>query len=149
MKSIKLFDSLKVRYKEWRDQRFLKREGFTTWEAYHRWYDPDVQQRANTLKEFYKGFNYIVVFENYDHHAYKVIVDYGPGGIFYGTHDIIAWCKEHCTDKFRQDCRRMYQSNQQWNNNEWILNEIGGDDYFTFAFKSEQDAMWFKLKWGV
>ena len=54
------------------------------------------------------------------------------------------WCQENCQDKWRDDFHRVIKD--YWD--EWICNEIGGGDVLFFAFKSEQDCLWFTLRWA-
>lgn len=144
-----MFTKLKQRYREWKLARFLKREGFSSIELYNRWYDPLVNQRAHTVNEFYKGYNYVVAIENRSNYAYKLLYDYGPGGYKYGAHEMLEWCEENCKGKFRMDMKRVGRFATWPGNAEWCITDIGADgDYWFYAFTDDEDAMWFRLKWS-
>jgi hypothetical protein len=128
-----------------KDQRFLKKHCCTSWKQYNRKYDTDINQYCDTVKEFYHGYNYVYCFDhvNLNHYAYKVVYDYGPGGIRYTYMDMIDWCKKNCKHKFRPDIHRVIGTNM----NDYTFNDIGGLDYLFFAFKDEKDYMMFRLRW--
>jgi hypothetical protein len=135
--------------KHWISQKLLARKlrksGFRTWEAYNRWYDPDVDQRAHRVEDFYCGYPYVYCFEDRGHHAYQLIYDHGPGGYKDAIDTISEWCKHTCKDKTRIDFHRV--SKESWDTR-WVVNELGGGDYIFVAFKSERDYLWFLMKWS-
>jgi hypothetical protein len=136
---------IQERYREWRDQRFLKRHHCETWEQYHRWYDPDIARRASDITNWYHGYPYVHRIESYHHYAYRLIRDYGPGGVMYGYYDIDEWCRDNCQGKFRSELHRV-----SWNHwsQRWEMDELGGGDYVFFAFKDQQDYLLFALRWS-
>jgi hypothetical protein len=83
------------------------------------------------------------VFDSYDHFCYKLRGDYGPGGLIYGFHHMEVWCDDNTKHKFRTDGLRLFK-----NQNEWHINEIGGEGRVVFAFKDERDYVWFMLRWS-
>lgn len=134
---------LRAKYRAWRDRRFLQRHGCDSWEQYNRVFDPDYDIRASRVADYYHGYLCWHVFDNHNHCCYDLVYDYGPGGYRYGYHEIIDWLKDNCQAKYRVDLMRTY-----YTGTEWIMNEIGGGDYVFVAFKSEQDATLFKLRWS-
>jgi hypothetical protein len=113
---------------------------------YNRLYDPDYNARESKLRDFYHGYPYWHVFDNYDHFCYKIIEDYGPGGLIWGFHRMQAWCKDNTKHKFRMDELRVSQFDNEWQVNE--ICEIFGEDRMVFAFEDERDYAWFMLRWS-
>jgi hypothetical protein len=76
-------------YREWSDQRFLKRHGCETREEYDRKYDPDVVHRATRIKNFYHGYPYVYCFEDHNHNIYVWEVNELGGGdhVFFACQD--------------------------------------------------------------
>lgn len=143
---MQLLTSLRNKYKKWKDARFLKKHGCSTWNEYNHRYDPDVFNRASRIKDFYHGYRYVYCFENRAHFAYELLYDYGPGGYRYGYHDIVDWCKKNIKTKHRTDVHRaMKEPSTAY---QWEINELGGGDYLFFAFKDEKDFNWFLLRWS-
>lgn len=146
-----MIDSIKETYKYYRDRAFLKKHGCETWDEYNRRYDPDYNIRATRIKDIYHGYPWVYCFENREHFAYTLLYDYGPGGCHYGYNDIISWCNDNLSDKFRFDGHRVHKQTPIGNNgvedSEWFINEISGGDYIFAAFKSESDYLWFLLRW--
>ena len=140
-----LVSKLQHWYKSRKEARFLKKHHCTTWEQYHHRFDADVTYRAIELNNFYHGYNFVVAVEDSEHFAYTLLYDYGPGGHNYGYSEMSQWCKDNCKDKFRVDVHRVIK---QYNGT-WCINELGGGDYIFFAFKNDEDVVWFRLKWGT
>ena len=140
-----MLTTIKQRYKQWKDQRFLKKHGCASWDDYHHRYDPDCNISATRVKDYYHGYPYWHVFERSEHYCYKLLYDHGPGGFRYGYHDIIDWCQEHTKGKPRTDFLRVL--NAPATANQWEINEIGGGDHIFIAFKEKKDYHWFLLKW--
>lgn len=139
---------IRARFKLWRDRRFLKKMGCNSWRHYQKRYDPDVNPRGYYIrKEHYFGYPHVHCVESRDHHAYTHTWHTlnTERCIRFGVDDIIAWCDENCTQKFNFDCHRVVTS--FWKN-EWKKNDIGGSDYYFFAFKSEHDYLLFLLRWS-
>jgi hypothetical protein len=133
-----LTDNLKGRWDFYRHAAYLKKQGWTE-EQYQDINDPDRNQRANRIKDYYHGYTYIVVFESSQGDPW----DRYPTWIdAYSA--IEKWCKENCEDKWRTDIHRVIKD--YWGNSE--LNDIGGNDALFFAFKNQEDCFMFKLKWG-
>jgi hypothetical protein len=132
---------VQTKYQQWRERRFLKAHGCDNWTQYNRLYDHRYNRRGNTLAEYYFGYQKYIVLDNPNHYAYTCLWDHGPGGYRDGIHDIMDWCAEHCEHAWRVDMLRMYYDSG------WCMNEIGGGDYICFAFETQQDLAWFKLRW--
>ena len=140
---MELLSTVKTRFCNWRERRFLRKHGCCSWDHYHRVYDPDYNLRAGVLRDFYHGYPYRHVFDNYDHFCYEMIEDYGPGGSFDGFHRMSAWCKDNTKHNFRIDSLRLTKIQ-----NEWHINELSGEDRIVFAFKDERDYVCFMLRWS-
>lgn len=140
---MKFLTTVKNKIHKWQEQRFLRKHGCVSWDMYNRLYDPDYNARATVLRDFYHGYPYWHVFDNYNHFCYKILGDYGPGGVFYGFNRMQAWCDTNIKHKFRIDGLRLFK-----NQNEWHLNELSGNDKIVFAFENERDYAWFMLKWS-
>lgn len=131
-------ESLKSRWDFYRHAAYLKKKGWTE-EIYQNYHDPDRNERASRIKDYYHGYPYITVFESSRGDPwtrYETWID--------AYHAIEEWCKENCKDKWRTDIHRVIKD--YWD--EWSLNDVGGGDALFFAFKSQEDAFMFKLKWG-
>ena len=115
----------------------LKRMGITQ-AQYDRAYDPDTCFHASRVKDMYPGYPYVFELQ-YDSSYWTEL-----GGWERGLVTMKDWCQENCQDKWRDDFHRVIKD--YWD--EWICNEIGGGDVLFFAFKSEQDWLWFTLRWS-
>jgi len=133
-----LTDNLKGRWDFYRHAAFLKKTGWTE-EQYQHFKDPNRDERASRIKDYYHGYPYIVVFESSRGDPWTRY----PSWI-QAYNAIEMWCEENCKDKFRSDIHRVMQD--YWGN--WELNDIGGIDALFFVFKSQEDCFMFKLKWG-
>ena len=130
--------NLKNKWSFYRHAAFLKKKGWTE-EQYQHFKDPDRNERASRIKDYYHGYTYIVVFESSQGDPwsrYPTWID--------AYSAIEEWCKENCEDKWRTDIHRVIKD--YWGN--WELNDIAGGDALFFAFKNDNDAFMFKLKWG-
>lgn len=136
---------LRVKLNSWKEHRFLKRHGCSTWKQYHRWYDPDCNMYATKIKDFYKGYLYIHVIDDRSHYCYTVIGEYGPGGTLYGYDTILKWCEENLSHKIRADYIRGYKDDVD---GEWNISELGGTDRIFFAFADSKDYTKFLLRWS-
>jgi len=137
---MKFVEGIKLRYREWKEQRFLKKHGCDNWFQYNRRYDPDVVWRATEIRNFYQGYPYVYCFENHRHEVYHwdVHID--------GTYVISQWCDENCKSKHRMDFHRAMKAPST--GNEWHINELGGGDYIFAAFKDPEDFFLFQLRWS-
>lgn len=147
-----MLETIKARYKSFKEQRFLKRHGCETWKEYNIKYDPDYNIRATRIVDIYHGYPHVYCFENRNHFAYTLLYDWGPGGFRHGYDDIIDWCEENLKDRFRLDGHRVHtQTGIGLNGDhtkEWFINEIGGGDYIFAAFKDPKDFTHFLLRWS-
>lgn len=136
-----------IRFKK--SQRFLRKHRVSSWREYKSVYDEDIINRATLISQYYHGYPYLCYFE-------KV-----PPGItdwrdwFSEMHN---WVDKNCSDKVRHDIHRVirekglihneYDDTMLWSDiEEFSLNDVGGHDVLFFAFKSEKDLAWFKLRW--
>ena len=115
----------------------LKRMGITQ-AQYDRAYDPDTNFRASRVRDMYPGYPY--VFELQHDRAYWAAL----GGLELGLATMKLWCQLKCQGKWRNDFHRVMKDY----NGDWVCNEISGGDVLFFAFKSEQDCLWFTLRWS-
>lgn len=144
-----ILQKIQQRWQAWRDRKFLDRHNCDTWEEYHRVYDPDYDPRASRIRDYYHGYPYVYCFENLGHYSYKLIYDYGPGGIRHGFNEIQQQVKNSAKHKVRFDFLRVHKQGANGNvEEEWWINEIGGEDFLFVAFKNEQDYLMFMLRWA-
>lgn len=141
---LKLITKFYQRYKKWQDKLFLQRQGCKNWDEYHHRYDAKVNWSATRIDDFYHGYRHRFIFDH-KHKIYNWDLHWDGNSIVnYGQHgDVKAWCKTNCSGKYRMDFHRCCQIN-----NEWIFDELGGDDYIWIAFDDERDLMLFILKWA-
>lgn len=137
---MKFVEDLRIRYKGWKDRRFLQKHRCDDWEQYHQRYDPNVCYPCSRIKDFYKGYPYVFVF---DGGSEDIFIQYGDW--MQGLTVIKDWAKNHCTEKYRCDIHRVMRD--YWSQ-QWEMNELGGGDYLFFAFKNEMDHFRFALRWG-
>lgn len=141
-----MISKLLKKYQQWKDCRFLKNHGCETWDQYHRRFDPDYNIRATRISDYYHGYPYWHVFDNYKHYCYQFLSDHGTGGRRYGYDDINAWCKQNLAHRFRLDVLRVARWPRP--DGEWAINELGGEDRIFMAFKDQKEYMNFLLRWG-
>lgn len=132
-----MFD-LKTKWNAWREKRFLKRHGCTTREEYDQHYDKDVCKYSNQVENYYQGYPYIHAFVS----SHKTPFDQF-GDWLEGLTVLRDWCRVTCKKKWRTDMLRVRLDS----GNLWVMDEMGGGDVVFFAFKSEQDLLWFRLRW--
>lgn len=126
--------------KQWKDKRFLKKHRCETWEQYNYKFDPDCNQRATRIRDYYHGYKHWMVIQNRNHYAYHW--DVHEDGIYV----LSEWCKENLDSKFRFDFHRVM--NAPATAHEWEINELGGSDYILFACQDERDFIWFTMRWA-
>lgn len=131
-------ENLKSRWDFYRHAAYLKKTGWTE-EQFQHFKDPDRNERASSISDYYHGYPYFIVFETSRGDPWTRYPTWIEG------YDAIqSWCKENCKDKWRTDIHRVIKN--YWG--DWQLNDIGGGDALFFAFKSQEEAFMFKLKWG-
>jgi len=134
-----VFTKLLNKYLDWRDTRFLKKQGYINWKQYFHDMDPDINKRTSTTKDFYGNYNYVYVIKEY---AANDIVD------------MQDWCENNCVGKWRMDSHRVLPNNYFTQPNEvddthnYIFNDIGGWDFMFFAFMDDTDYVWFVTRWA-
>jgi len=140
-----MFKTIRQRYQEWQERRFLRRHGCDNRAQYERMYDPDYNSRATCTRDYYHGYPYVHCFEDYGHYIYQI-------GVVYGHTEIRRWAQENCQDKVRFDFLRVCQQHAIGLNGradpEWHINGVGDRDMIFVAFKSEQDFAFFMLRWA-
>ena len=115
----------------------LKRMGMTQTQ-HDRAYDEGTNFRASRVRDMYPGYPY--VFEKQYSEAF-----WGQFGEWeQGLNVMRVWCQANCQGKWRDDFHRVIKD--YWG--DWVCNELGGGDVLFFAFKSEQECMWFTLRWS-
>jgi len=124
---------LRARWKLWRDRRFLKRRGFSSWRQYKRMTDPDICRWATNIKDYFQGYPHVICMENYGSAVYSTKID-----------AVIFWCMLNLEHQYSYAALRVWKN---WRG-DWEINELAGGDYYFFAFKSQSDAVLFTLKWS-
>lgn len=142
---MKFIDNIRQRYQAWQDRRFLKRHYCDSWAQYHRQYDPDISRGSSYIRNWYHGYCYVHCFESYEHYAYRLLYDYGPGGHKNGFDEINEWCAANCQEKWRFDIHEVIDDKYT---RDWYINGIAGHDLVFFAFKDETDFLHFILRWS-
>jgi len=125
------------KYDDWKEQRFLKRHYVSSREQYNLVYDPGYNIRATNLQQVYHGYTRYHVLD--DDRSWSYLNWIIPADI----NLIDQWCKQTLKHGYRVDMHRIVPTYHGWE-----INEIGGGDYYVFAFKDEKDYMWFTLKWA-
>ena len=132
-------------YKLYKDRRFLKRNGCTTWKQYYWKNDPRVYLYADRVHNFYKGYQFISVFES-SRPFYELYGDW-----LEGLTALKDWCDSNCKGHWRCDLLRVIKHTGVFMNGseiEWYMNDIGGHDILFFAFDDDRDYMLFTLRWN-
>jgi hypothetical protein len=133
-------ENLKSRWDFYRHAAYLKEKNWIE-EQYQDYKDPDRNLRATRIKDYYRGYPYIVVFESSRGDPWTRYPSWVEG-----YKALSRWCQKNCKDKFRSDIHRVIRAPST--GNEWELNDIGGGDALFFVFKSQEDCFMFTLKWG-
>lgn len=131
---------IKYRYLEWQWDRVLKKSGWTTWEGYFRWNDPDFTPWGYTVKEQLHGYPYIALV---DYNKLSIRFDPWFGAIEH-CDLILEWCYKNCRGKYRNHWERVIQDHE----GQYLPNGIGGTDELFFGFKDKRDFILFTLRWG-
>jgi hypothetical protein len=134
-------ETLKSRYKAYKEKRFLENHGCKTWEEYEYRFDPRVSVMARWAHTYYHGYPHVVPLDS------QGLRDYGMLGVL-PYHDLaeqmVEWCNKNCKGKWRNDWHRGH-----WDHNGYYeFNGISGGDVVFFAFVEDQDYMMFKLRWS-
>jgi hypothetical protein len=134
---------IRSRYKRWVDKRYLKKHHCRSWEQYNHVYDEGRNVNADNLTDYYCGYNAIV------HVRWAIVVNlpswHDPFGG--GYYELTNWCKEHCTDDFRLDDIAGKFINSKYVMADTLLSNSVISNQVFIAFKSEKDALLFKLRW--
>ena len=141
---------IRSRYKLWVDKRYLKKHHCGSWEEYKHAYDTCADISAKNLTDYYFGYKAIV-------HVRWAIISNLPSWhdpLMPQPYELVNWCKEHCTDDFRLDHIKGTFINSRFvikNISEFVpttnitWHSIPSEVFV--AFKSEKDALLFKLHW--
>ena len=135
-----MLTTIKQRFNQWKDHRFLRKHGCDNWKQYNHRYDPDINRIATRISDFYFNYPYVYCFEDHKHDIYywDIAVD--------GMYVLDQWCEKNCKDKYRFDFHRAMKAPATAN--QWEVNELGGGDYAFAAFKDQRDFNWFLLRWS-
>jgi hypothetical protein len=137
---------IRSRYKRWVDKRYLKKHHCRSWEQYNHVYDEGRNVKADNLTDYYCGYNAIV-------HVRWAIVSNLPSWhdpLMPQPYELVNWCKEHCTDDFRLDDIKGKFINSRFvisHLSEFVPHWNAIPTEVFIAFKSEKDALLFKLRW--
>lgn len=131
---------IKYRILEWQWDRVLKNSGYSHWESYLRYNDPDFHIRGRTVRDQLHGYPYIVIV---DHKHLETTFNSIWGPLENADH-IRVWCDRNCHNKYRWHWERVVQDH----NGQYLPNGIGGTDELFFGFKDERDYTMFVLRWG-
>jgi|TARA_R110000782_G_scaffold214567_1_gene302373 hypothetical protein len=133
-------------YKKWVDKRYLKKHNCESWEQYNHIYDPYIDHDAKNVRDYFFGYSSIV------HVRWAVVSNLPSWHEFHAQppYELTKWCKENCADDFRLD-----QIRGSFVNSKFVLATVSIDSDNIFrvpvevflAFKSEKDALLFKLYW--
>lgn len=132
----KLKEYIVDKYLTWRTG---KDKSTREWDA---WYRTNVNFRATRIKDMFKNFKHIIIV-NPDK--------------FTNPNEPFAWVP--CDDAkqyfwpqrpVETTCVWRFErvTNAPSTNNEWVLNDIGGEDHIFVATNSEKDAMMIALKYS-
>lgn len=135
-----IISALKNRWKGHKEKRFLESHGCKTWREYERRHDSDVGYMTRWAHTYYHGYPYIFSV-NPDGKRYSMYGNVHP--YIVEVEQMLEWCEQNCRGKWRNDWQRGFWDLQ----GNFELNGLGGSDIMFFAFKDEQDYMWFKLRW--
>ena len=135
----KICRKIKARIKLFKDRRFLSKNNCSTWTAYYRKTDYRINNFADSVDEYYLGYSKVAIFETIE--PFKVNGKHWEEGL----NEARKWCDKNCKHYWRTDFHRVYRNTFL---DEWRLNELGGHDILVFAFESEKDYVWFRLKWS-
>lgn len=109
------------------------------WEA---WYEVNVNYRATRIKDMFKNFEYII--------------EVNPDK-FFDPYEPMAWVPVQDARQYFWPAREL-GTNAVWRfervikapstNNEWHVNELGGEDHVFVATNDDADAMIIALKYS-
>lgn len=133
---ITIFDKLISIYKNRKEKRFLKKHNVNSWFEYNYLYDPDWNRNATALTDIFHGYSVIMILPN---------IEWFDG--FFGpmieTKNIIKWCEENCSDKYRVEILAIYMKDNDGSvvrATPYDGNNITSDEELIVVFKSKNDA---------
>lgn len=138
--------ALKEYFRKKKETRFFKEHGVSSWRSYHLKYDPDFNNRAQTIRRMFHGYPYVAAITSAGslaRPANNVIKD--------GYTYLRDWLESDCKGKTRMSIQRTNPCKTTKLDGsviqDWDLNEICGDDTVFVAFQEERDYLMFLLKW--
>ena len=131
-------------YKRWRETRFFKKHGVSSWKGYYLKYDPDYDARADTIRQMFFGYPYIA--EITQASSLKAPEGWHHDGLQY----LNSWLEISCKGKTRATIQRTMPTSYHYEDgsvkHDWHLNEFCRDALYV-AFQDERDYIMFLLKW--
>ena len=125
---------LKLRWKGWKEKRFLDSYGCKSLQEYEHKYDSDFSIRAGTIKKIYYGYSRVYAYPS----------DFSDVYDKQRCDDMVTWCKLNCVGKWRHDMHTVIRDTSL---DDWVENGIVGRGQIFFAFKDDKDAVIFLLIW--
>jgi len=140
-----MFKFIERVYNEWQERKFLKEHGCDNRAQYNYRNDPCVSTGADNLQDYYCGYPAAV------HVRYAVVSNLMSWQDPLGAppYELTNWCDEHCKDEFRLDYIRGSFINSKFviaKMTMYTSSAFDTSEYF-MAFKSEKDALMFKMRW--
>jgi hypothetical protein len=132
-----MINFIKNKINNWKIKWILKHSGYSSYESYLRYTDPDINLQAATVDNFYHGYPCVAI-PKYS----------------YPYSEVIKWCTSNCKSKWRNDWHRVdvvpvFEQPGRIPKVSPYINELFGIDVMFFAFKSVNDYNWFLLKWDT
>lgn len=134
-------------FKKWKHKRFLKKHGCETQREFDKKFDSLINPYADTIKNYYKGYQYYYVFYSTQDSPWHIFGDW-----LEGLTVVNEWCEKNCQGKWRFDIHRVLRQTgiglDDTTEVTWFFNELGGRDRLFFAFTDHKDLMLFTLRWS-
>lgn len=125
-----IFSFLNEKYKKWKEKRFLKMHGVSSWKDYNYYYDKDRDNTQTLIKKIYHGYKVIIVIPNP-----KFISDII--GVVPDSQKLWTWANQNCESKFRIDVVPIYETKY----GELVYGGNVGSEEIIVAFKNKEDAI--------
>lgn len=91
--------------------------------------------RARTVKEYFTEFPFVICLSD--------SANFNPINLHLKSTEIGAWCKEN-EIRFVTGIHQVIWDEIE---NDWVMNSIAGEEKWFWAFRNEQDAIMFALRW--
>lgn len=133
-----LYNQIKYRLLERSWDKLLKPYGGVRhgWQQYCRVNDIDFNYQANTLKEKFCGYPYIITITNFEWSADLF-------GAYPDTNRAVELCNQICQNKYRVEWNR----NILCHDDLYLANGQSVNDVVYIGFKSQEDYTQFRLCW--